>query len=474
MDTGADGQVWGPGDAVDGRRPWARALAAVGVGVCAASLLAFAALQYAMPPTFTSRWGNNQAGARHFRRVLAPVAEIPVSEADFAGRFRLLLLGAWAGYALAISACLMGGTPRARWSFPAVTSLGLALAIGCPPSLSYDVYAYVAFARMPLSYGLNPYVATPKDLVPLGDQTGPIVGTCEMPSVYGPVWTQLCIAEVALLRDAGLWWQVVALKLLAAAALSLAAVAGRAVAERFYPGRGDLTLLAIGLNPLLLIEGPANGHNDVLMMAFLLWAAALFVRGRAVSGSLALGLAVGIKFLPLAAVPWVLWERCRGRPPAEAARLVLVCALLIVGPTALAYAPHWRGAETFSAQQRRSLWGGGVGPDFVEVGRWCDRAGFPRPVGQAAVFAARQWPVVDVYVALTVWLLWSRAPGRWLDAWSILAVGFVFWTMTVRYPWYLTWPLMVSLTRWGRLQSCLSLAGLAVAIWMSLDYVYAA
>jgi hypothetical protein len=447
-------------------------LGAGGSIACALALLAFGALQYLMPPSFPPpRWGHNSAGAEHYRRALSLGSLQPVGDAAFRAWFRALLITAWAGYAAALFGGLLGGAPRASRCLPLIAALAFATAVGCPASLSYDCYAYVAFARMPVVYGLNPYFCTPKDLVPLGDPTGPIVGTCEMPSVYGPVWTILSAGLIAGLQHASLWWQVAGVKLVAAASLVLGAVAGSAVAGYYCPGRGPLALLAIGLNPLLVIEGPINGHNDLLMMALLLGGAVLWIRGWPAAGDLVLGLSVGIKFLPIVVLPWVLRERPRRGGVADIRLAVLACVLAL-GPTALAYVPFWRGAATFSVQAQRIQWGA-PGRDLEAlgaVGRWLSSAGLPAPAGRIVGLVIGQWPLIDAYVVLSLWVLWRRVPGRWLDAWVMLTFGFVFWTMAVRYPWYLSWSLMACLTRWDRLGMCISASWLVAAFSMSLDY----
>jgi hypothetical protein len=455
-----------------GRCPPACLLVAAGILLCATSLALFSGLQYRMPSSFESRWGHNYAGARHFQETLAGGAVGPMEHSAFRGWFRGLLASAWAGYALALLGMLMGGDRPARRGLAVVVVLALAMAIGCPPSLSYDCYAYVAFARMPLCYGLNPCVTTPRDLVALGDPTAPIVGSCQMPSVYGPAWTLLTMAHVALLARYDLIWQIIGLKLLAAGALVVGAVAAREVSEHYHPGRGRLALLAVGLNPLLLVEGPANGHNDLLMMALFLGAVALWLRGRETAGDLLFGLSVGLKFLPIVALPWVLLERRRSRERPPGVRSIAATCLLALAPTAVSYVPFWRGAETFTAQSRRTQWGvpGAGGADREGVGRLCEAIGLPEAARLQVQFLVGQWPVIDLYLGLTLWLWWGRGPGRWLDAWSVLAFGLVFWTMAVRFPWYLAWPLMLCLTRWGRCQVCISLAWMLLSFRMMLDY----
>ena len=446
-------------------------LAALGVIMCAASVVAFAVLQYAAPGPLTSHWGDNFAGVEHFRRVLLGGHMHLLDRKEHERGFLSLLMVAWEGYALALVASFFGTAPAARWTLPLCAALSLLLAIGCPASLSYDAYAYVAFARMPLMYGLNPLVTTPHDLVPLGDATAPIVGECEMPSVYGPLWTLLCVAEVGAFLRAGLWWQLAGLKLLEAAALVVAALAGRAIAEHHHPGRGDLALLAIGFNPLLLIEGPANGHSDMMMMALLLGAGALYLRGLWNSGDLVLGLSIGMKFLPFALLPWLILERCRHKNLRQSARLAALAVAITLAPTVLAYLPLWRGAETFTAIQKRTHWGADAQARLVEDAiRQHAPAILPAPLIWAVGFLVRQFPVVMAYLVLSAWVWRSRDLGAWLDAWGILAMCFIAWTMTARYPWYMIWPLSTSLTRWSWQRVCLSVGYLSYALYMMYYY----
>ena len=409
-------------------------LVPAGLALCLASLVGFAVLQYAIPADHSSRWGENYAGARHFQQGLLGRVGPPLPRPVFVVMARILLGGAWAGYAIVLAAGLARGVPRYASTLSAVGAIGVATALGCPPSLSEDAYSYVAYGRMKAYYAINPYAAPPTSLAAFGDETARI-SRCGLPSVYGPVWTQLCVAEAAALQWAGLWWQVVGLKLLGAAALTLAAAAGRAVAEHHFPGRGNLAFLAIGLNPLNVIEGPGNGHCDLLMMALVLAAEALRLRGYSSRGDLALGLAIGVKFLPAALLPWLLLERCRRRAPVEALRASAAMLLLALAPSMIAFAPLRRDAAIFSAIERRSLWGTSLtDAELQQMSRQFAVDRLPSPAPRLAVLALLQWPVVDLYLLPTAWLLSGRDPSRRLSAWTFLAIGLITWTMTARYP----------------------------------------
>ena len=110
-----------------------------------------------------------------------------------------------------------------------------------------------------------------------------------------------------------------------------------------------LGTLAYLWNPVVVFELAAEGHNDAIMVAFVLGAIAFALRGRVAVTVVALALGVLTKFVPLILVPAQLvyfWRRKRSR-----ARLVLSLAVggaVAVALGALLYTPFWAGAETFS------------------------------------------------------------------------------------------------------------------------------
>jgi hypothetical protein len=441
----------------------------IGVAVIASSLLAFAALQYVMPESFVSGFSLNNAAVAHFGRKLLGKVPPPMDRSLFTLLFRLFLAIAWLGYLVAIGAGLSGGTLRPGRLVPAIGILAVILAVVCPPSLSTDSYAYVGHARLHTLYGLNPYTHSLTELGSLGDPTAQFVKV-DMASVYGPIWTYLSAAVVFLLQPAGLWWQLVMMKLIGAAALVGVAVAGSKIADRFEPGRGDLALLAIGLNPLFLLEGPGNAHNDFLMMALFLAGAGFVLAKKELYGSFLIGLSAGIKFPPLAVLPWLMLDRPSVSGRAQATRLAAAKVALLLAPTVLGLAPLWQGSDTFAPVIKRLH---GMPGERREPGAIATTVR-PDPAPLALAALTRQAPVIVVYLGLTAWLLVRRrlAKRNWLDAWVILSVCLIVWTMGVWFPWYLSWPWAVILTRWDRPRLAASAACLGLAISALFKYSY--
>ena len=426
-------------------------LVVAGFGIVTLSVVGFVRLQYAMPSEFSSPLGLNVPGVGFYTRQLVgpggPMSTLAPRE--FSTWFRSLLSLAWVAYMVALVAGLIGKRlPSMSCLLLWIVTVSFLVAIWCPPSLSNDVHAYVAFGRMLTFHERNPYTTSPAELSLQGDPTQNYLSYLQIPNVYGPVWMLGTTAVLRVLNGVGVWWTIVFLKLLAGTSLVAAAVCGRALVEARNPGRGDLVLAAIGFNPLLIVEGPGNGHNDILMMALLLGATVLQQRGRMLLGDLVLGLSIGIKFLPILVLPWVAFGRMRGRRPWDALRAATLSTVLILTPMILSFLPFWEGAATFSGVEQRLRWG--QSPDLSPG------------LAASIIRAMGQWPTLVAYLGLSGWVALREDVNRRLDAWTLMAMVLIVWTMGVAFPWYLSWILIASMSSCTRVGIAASVIGL---IW---------
>ncbi|HSZ82285.1 MAG TPA: hypothetical protein VLA14_08385 [Polyangia bacterium] len=375
-----------------------------------------------MPTTLASSWGVNPEGAAHFRDAF----HLPIHPVDAAGFRRgfLLLLALVAAAYLGLLANRTTGAavPSARITWLARV-LVIAIAVFVPPALSADVYAYVGYARLALVHHLNPYVATQRALIQLSDVTAPFL-RWPISSPYGPLWTLLCMAIEAPLRAAPLVVAIVAMKLVGGAAVLAIAAGGRRLADHLAPGSGPRAFVALAFNPLLLVEGAGNAHNDVVMMAAVIWLLVLAARGRLLGALLLTGLATAVKFLPLLLVPWLLLVVGRGAPLVRRARLAVGALGLVLAPTVLSYAAFWRGGDVFAGLRAR--WA---------LGHVSSDEGHPLRVAIV---------LVAIYGGLTIWVARGDI-SRVVRAWIVQSLFLVFVATGVWFPWYFTWPWVASL-----------------------------
>jgi hypothetical protein len=423
--------------------------------VLAALLGAFAFFlvwQYLMPDDFESSFLLDHAGLAHFREAFG-VQAAPLPFATYRAGFRLALLALWVTYFVVIFAGFAGARlPSTRALVAAVGGTALVAAVVWPPSFSCDLYGYVAYGRLQALYGQNPYLTSQKVLKQLGDPTGRFL-VWNIGSPYGPLWTALSSAVVWISRRAPLFVEVVAMKLIGGAAVVATALYGRRVAERLAPGRGDLTLLALGLNPLFVIEGAGNAHNDFVMMAFVVATLDAALAGRTRRALLLAGLGGAIKFLPFVLVPWIVLRdrRDRPRPWRQLARDVLGDGLLAALPLVVALLPYWAGPRTFYGLRAR--WGSSQ--------TTAANAGVALGVEAATLLLAT--------LAATVWAARGEA-ARLLTAWTFFAAAVFFVAAGLWLPWYLSWIWVVALLRWDKRSALVSQLAFCLAVVLTLRY----
>jgi hypothetical protein len=161
-----------------------------------------------------------------------------------------------------------------RLAIALVSALGLVVFAG-PILLSTDVFSYIAYARMGVVHGVNPYLHGPQAIVtdPIYHYVGhdwKLVATA-----YGPLYT-LISYPLGLLGVVGAVWGMKLMALVAAAGTLV--LTWRCAAVRGLDAR--FALLVVGANPLWVIYALGGAHNDLLMVFLTMLAVALMLLGR--------------------------------------------------------------------------------------------------------------------------------------------------------------------------------------------------
>ncbi len=352
--------------------------------------------------------------------------------------FLLALLACAGAYALLLVLAGRGALARLhpRWAIGLVAALQLIVFAG-PILLSTDVFSYIAYARMGVVHGLNPYLHGPFAIA--GDPVYRYVGTDwkHVATAYGPLYTLLSY-PLAPLGVKGALWGMKVMALLASAG-TLALVWHCARARRLDP---VFALLAVGANPLYVIYGVGGAHNDLLMTFLMMAAVALTLSGRSsgrreawagatvVAGALikATG-AVLLPFMVLSSDLGGHRSRRRLAPIAGALLAMLVGAL---GAYA-AFGAH--GVNIVAALNRDAA--------FVSTDS------FPTEVahlfGKPGVFPIDHTLLKGALAAILLYLMWLTWRGYdWIAAsgWALLAIAV---TSTWLLAWYTLWPLPLAL-----------------------------
>ena len=339
-------------------------------------------------------------------------------------------------FVLVVLACRRGTiSPRTVIGLAVAYNLGL---VFLPLLFSRDVYSYAYYGKIAATYHANPYVATPADFP--NDALAAFVGPkwVDTPAVYGPLWTQASALVARVADDVGAFVAAFRLIAIAASLSTVFMVAG--LVRRVRPDREAFAVAVVGLNPVVLFQSAASGHNDLLVVLAIAAAIALVFSGRELWATAALALGALVKVT--GAVPLLLWwiAVAARRPRGERVRAVAPHVLLGAGMALLAALP-------FASADDPTL--GGL--ELASHEGWLAPSRFFRRVFDAIsgdvlgvvpriAFAV----VVVVVVVLIAREVWRRGPAigaslagaSW--GWGLLCLMLLG---PVLLPWYVTWAL---------------------------------
>jgi hypothetical protein len=361
--------------------------------------------------------------------------------------FQLWTLVLCAGYAAVLVAVR---TLPGRAVAASILAANALLLLG-PPLISQDVFGYLAFARLGVLHGLDPYTHVAAE-APV-DAVFAFIGWPFQHSPYGPLFTLGSYPLALLGLGGGLW----ALKAVAVAA-SLGAVALTARAAARMGGSAKAAAAFVGLNPVLLLLAVAGAHNDTLVLLALAGALLLTAgsspRLRAAVAVLVAG--VGVKASAGLVIPFVVLAPPRLRERARVALAAIAAFALLVVVAIVGFGLHAFGfLDALNEQQQL------VATHSIpqETARWLGMNGLPgwwRDLFTAA-FAA--------VLALTLWRTWRGADWRAMAGWATIALLLcTAWLL----PWYAIWGLPLAALGDSRRLRVATLAVCAYAILIHL------
>jgi hypothetical protein len=348
---------------------------------------------------------------------------------DYQDFLTLLLLssGAYAGI------LAFAGAVQRRAALLLIGVLHAIVFIG-PILLSTDVFSYIAYARMGVEHGVNPYLHGPSAIA--HDPIYRFVGTDwrHTLTAYGPLYTLLSYPLAPLGVRGALWGMKIEALLASAGTLALTWRCARA--RELDPVRA---LLVVGTNPLYLVYVVGGAHNDLIMLLAMMGAVSLSFSRRDAAAGASLAAGALVKVTVAALLPFMLLAR-----RARHARAQLLGAAVALGLGAVmavaAFGAH--GLDLIAALNRDAA--------FVSSDS------FPTEIahlfGKPGVFPVDHDLLKAALVVIVAHLLWRTWRGfDWIAAagWTLLAIAV---TSTWLLAWYILWPLpLAAVTRDRRL-----------------------
>jgi hypothetical protein len=394
---------------------------------------------------------------------------LPPGWTDTTGDWTLLSVGFYAALALTALAWLVvgAGVHAGRWRLRALWGLGgvwmLPWLLG-PIALSTDVYTYLGQGLVAGS-GLNPYTHGPGSvLLPVAIIHRMASIWLTRPSPYGPGFMGLD-AVIAPLSQHHIIVAVIVMRLVEVAGLALAAACLPRVA-RAAGGRPDVATWLGVISPLTLGACVLSGHNDALMVGFLVaalalatvkapWAAPASVAVAALAAMIKSPAWVAVAVLALA------WAHHAPRRRAAFARvgisILIGAAVAAAVSVATGLGTEWIDISAMSSPTAAA-------PQFTPAQAAGGTLAYLAHavgigVGRDGVVAGVQLVALVAAVAFAVLVLVrqrrlgpTRATG--------LILGAVVLCSPVTWPWYFVWPvLLLGATPRGRAWPVLVLTG---------------
>lgn len=317
-----------------------------------------------------------------------------------------------------------------------------------PILFSTDVFSYIAYARMGVVHGLNPYLHGPASIA--HDPVFVYVGHDwrKVATAYGPLYT-LISYPLGFLGVTGAMWGMKLMALLASA--GTLALTWRCAQERSLDPVP--VLLAVGANPLYVLFGLGGAHNDMLMMFVMMGAVALMLvprvtAGREAGAAAAIVAGALIKATVAVLLPYMILSRRRLAPVLGA--LAAILALAVIG--LVAFGIH--GIDVVAALNRDAA--------FVSSDSFANE--IAHLFGKPGVFPVDHDLLKLALVVIALHLAWRTWRGYdWVAAsgWVLLAISV---TSTWLLAWYILWPLPLAVISRDRrlLASTLAIQGLFI------------
>jgi hypothetical protein len=359
---------------------------------------------------------------------------------------------------------------RARGKAAWLAVAGTAVACGAVLLFLYpfdaaDIFDNIMHGRILGVYAANPFWQTGANFS--HDPFYRYMAWKTTPSAYGPLWEVLA-GSVARLAGDGVIANVLAFKLLAGAFLAGSGLLVALIMRKALPQRALPAFYLLACNPLALYETLGNGHNDAVVVFWILAAVLAMVYRRYTLAVLALVAGTLFKFIPVLLLPAALalaWQELAVRR--ERLRFLLLAGGAGLALVVIAYAPFWHGWDTLNIKGRMHLFSSS--PPAVVFQALRPQLG-GEPAGDLVSKAAAGLTLLAaLWAGRRTWRSAYLASGRasgWLGfarAGSDLLLFYLLVACLWLQQWYFLWPLgLAALLGPGRRLQTVAFTSLAV------------
>ena len=329
---------------------------------------------------------------------------------------------------------------------------------------SQDMLTYGLYGHMVAVQHVNPYGVLPNPL----DILQTLVGV-KATTPYGPVWTDISVL-LALISQDSIASTILVFRVLGLVAHLLNVVLLWAILTRAKPEMRLSATLLYAWNPLILLFGIAEMHQEIVLVCIILAAILFFQRNSPTIGWVFVLLASLLNFLWLPLLPLFFRLMLRqSRILRLGHRLLWWGGMLLISlvVVVLAYAPYWHaiGFAGVAAQLQHTFL------QDTPVNS-LDAALLHLPITSAWLTSPHRWSLfvlsfAGLFLLLGLWLADTLELVALFSGWLLLVLGVL---LPIYWPWYLIAPFVLALCSTNRrtilLTMLLSAASLLSYYWL--------
>lgn len=170
------------------------------------------------------------------------------------------------------------------------------------PFLSSDIFNYMFDAKIIVNYHSSPYANRPLDFT--GDEWLRFMRWVHRYSPYGPLW--LGFSTIPYILGFGKFIiTLFSFKFFIGVFHLLNTLLIYRISEKINHNKAVFAAALYSLNPLFLIEGIANSHNDVVLATMLILPIYFLIKNNKIFAYLSIFAGVFIKYIPILTLPWI-------------------------------------------------------------------------------------------------------------------------------------------------------------------------
>lgn len=184
------------------------------------------------------------------------------------------------------------------------TVTNTAMLIFAYPFLSSDLFNYLFDAKIILNYHASPYTHRPLDFP--NDEWLRFMRWIHRYSPYGPLWLGMSLLPAAL-GFGKFILNFLTFKIFIGVFHLINTYLIFKILQKINPQKILLGTAFYALNPLFLIEGVANSHNDMVLATFLIGSIYFLTVSQTGRSILTLLAGTLVKYIPILNLPWLFW-----------------------------------------------------------------------------------------------------------------------------------------------------------------------